>query len=224
MTNILVDSSDIEAIKKIADYYPISGITTNPSILAKESSDLQKKMYEIKKFVNSHYEIHIQTTEKTAEKILSEAIKLHKFFGGKFFIKIPISKEGLKAVSLCKKEGIGVTVTSIFTSSQVFAAAKAGADYVAPYVNRMANIGMESIKVLADMQKILSSYNTKILAASFKNIEQFTDLLVIGVDTITVSADLLEQSIWHPYTDKSILDFEVDWDKTFGNLRVGDFI
>lgn len=224
MTHILVDSSDIEAIKKIADYYPILGLTTNPSILAKECNDLKKKMQEIKNFVSTQYEVHVQTTEKSFEKIFAEAQKLQQFFGDNFFIKIPISKEGLKAVNLCKQHGIKVTVTAILSTSQVLAAAKAGADYVAPYVNRMANIGIDPVKTLADMQTILASYNTRILAASFKNISQFTDVALLGVDSITVSPDLLEQTIWHPYTDKSIADFEADWNKVFGDIHIGDVI
>lgn len=224
MVKILIDSSNVEEIRRIHDYYKISGLTTNPTILSKDNKELKERFLEIKDFVQNELEIHIQTTEKIAEKILQEAKKLKEFFGDNFYIKIPVTKEGLKAVRLCKENEIKVTVTAVLSTLQVLAACEAGANYVAPYVNRMENIGNDSNIVLEEMENICSKYETEILAASFKNQKQFKDTLLVGVGAITVQPQLLEESIWHPYTDKSILDFENDWEEKFSDKKVIDFI
>lgn len=224
MVKILIDSSNVEEIEKINKYYKICGLTTNPSILAKDSVDLRERFLEIKNFVGDNLEVHVQTTENTSERILEEAKKLKKFFGNNFYIKIPITKIGLEAVRLCKENDIKVTVTAVLTTLQVLAACEAGANYIAPYVNRMENIGVDSKEILHEMVKIVSNYDSEILAASFKNQKQFKDTVLSGVGTITVQPQLLEESIWHPYTDKSILDFERDWENKFINKKVTDFI
>lgn len=224
MTKILIDSSNVEEIKKIHKYYEISGLTTNPTILSKDTKDLRERFLEIRKFAGNDLEIHIQTTENTAEKIFQEAKKLKEFFGDNFHIKIPVTKEGLRAVRLCKENKIKVTVTAVLSTLQVLAACEAGANYVAPYVNRMENIGNESTIILEEMVEICSSYETEILAASFKNQKQFKDTILLGVGAITVQPQLLEESLWHPYTDKSIFDFEKDWEEKFSGKKVIDFI
>lgn len=224
MTKILIDSANIEKAKELISYYNISGITTNPSILAKGAKNLFEKLKEIKEVFKEDLEIHIQTTEKSCEKIVLEAEKLKKYFGDNFFIKIPINKEGLKAAKECKSKNIKVTMTAIFTPLQVLAASKLGVDYVAPYVNRIDNIGGDSTKILEEMQKIVSNYDTKILAASFKNQNQIKDAVLVGAYALTISPELIEESIWHPYTDKSIAQFEEDWQKTFGDSKVVEYL
>lgn len=224
MTKILIDSSNVEEIKKIYEYYRVAGLTTNPTILAKDEKNLKKRFLEIQKFVGDNLEIHVQTTESKSEKILEEARKLKKFFGNNFYIKIPITSEGLKAVRLCKENNIGVTVTAILTTLQVFASCEAGADYVAPYVNRMENIGGDSKEIISEMVRIVDKYDTEILAASFKNQKQIKDVILSGVGALTIQSKLLEESIWHPYTDKSIIDFDNDWKNKFNNKKVIDFI
>lgn len=224
MPKILADSADIKKIEKLSRYIDLAGITTNPSILAKSDQDLYPLFQDIKSFIGEKYEIHIQTTEDEASKIVMEAKKLREFFGENFHIKIPVTKEGLVAVKLCKEEGIKVTVTAVLSTLQVLAAAKAGADYVAPYVNRMENIGNDANIILTEMQYVLANYDTEILAASFKNEKQLKDVAVMGIDALTADLDLLEKSIWHPYTDKSIEDFKKDWQNKFKNKKVVDYL
>lgn len=224
MVKILIDSSDIEKIKNITDYYEISGLTTNPSILSKECENLKQKLEDIKNFASEKYEIHIQTTEKDSNLIYEEAKKLKKFFGNNFFIKIPISKEGLKAAIKCKSNNINVTMTAIFTPMQVLACCNIGVDYVAPYINRIDNVSGKAQETLEKMQDIVKNYDTKILAASFKNQKQITESILLGINSVTITPDLLEESIWHPYTDISIEKFEQDWQKKFNNKKVTDFL
>ena len=222
MSKIFLDSADINKAKEIAKYYSIAGITTNPSILSKIDKPLEEKLAEIKGFAYDKYEIHVQTTENSAQKILEEAKTLKAYFGETFFIKIPVTKEGLEAIRLCDKEGINVTATAVLSAMQALAAAKNGASYVAPYVNRLENIGQDAEEVIVEIKELLKDYKTEILAASFKNVKQFKNILLCGAEAATVAPGVLETSIWHPYTDKSVIDFEKDWERKFNSSKVVD--
>ena len=221
---ILIDSADVEKSKEISKYREITGITTNPTILSKVEGDIKNILKELKEFTYSKYEIHIQTTESEVEGILSEARVLRKFFGETFYIKIPVTKAGLEAIKLCSREGIKVTATAILSPMQALAAAMNGASYVAPYVNRMENVGQDATETISVISDLLIDYPTEILAASFKNIKQIQEVLLQGAEAATISPELIEISVWHPYTDKSVLDFEIDWKNKFGNKKIVDMI
>ena len=222
MSKVLLDSADINKARAIVKYYSIAGITTNASIVSKINEPLKEKPAEIKEFTYGKYEVHVQTTENSAEKILKEAKELKEYFGETFFIKIPVTKEGLEAIKLCDKEGINVTATAVLSAMQALAAAKNGASYVAPYVNRLENIGQDAEEVIVEIKELLRDYKTEILAASFKNVKQFKNILLCGAEAATVAPDILEMSIWHPYTDKSVIDFENDWERKFNSSKVVD--
>ena len=208
MTKILIDSADIKKAREIEKYYTIAGITTNPTILSKIEGPLEDKLKELKEFTYGKYEVHIQTTESEVEKIVEEAKKLRDYFGESFYIKIPVTKAGLEAMKLCSKEDIRVTATAILTPMQALAAAKNGANYVAPYVNRMENVGQDAKEAILEISNLLIDYPTEILAASFKNVKQVQDILRCGAEAVTIAPKIIEASIWHPYTDKSVFDFE----------------
>lgn len=224
MTKILIDSADIKKAKEIEKYYTIAGITTNPTILSKIEGSLEDKLKELKEFTYGKYEVHIQTTESEVEKIVEEAKKLRDYFGESFYIKIPVTKAGLEAIKLCSKENIRVTATAILTAMQALAAAKNGANYVAPYVNRMENVGQDAKEAIFEISNLLIDYPTEILAASFKNVKQVQDILRCGAEAVTIAPEIIEASIWHPYTDKSVFDFEKDWGNRFGDKKIVDGI
>ena len=224
MTKILIDSADIKKAKEIEKYYTIAGITTNPTILSKIEGPLEDKLKELKEFTYGKYEVHIQTTESEVEKIVEEAKKLRDYFGESFYIKIPVTKAGLEAIKLCSKENIRVTATAILTAMQALAAAKNGANYVAPYVNRMENVGQDAKEAILEISNLLIDYPTEILAASFKNVKQVQDILRCGAEAVTIAPEIIEASIWHPYTDKSVFDFEKDWGNRFGDKKIVDGI
>ena len=224
MTKILIDSADIKKAREIERYYTIAGITTNPTILSKIEGTLENKLKELKEFTYGKYEVHVQTTESEVEKIVEEAKKLRDYFGESFYIKIPVTKSGLEAMKLCSKEDIRVTATAILTSMQALAAAKNGANYVAPYVNRMENVGQDAKEAILEISNLLIDYPTEILAASFKNVKQVQDILRCGVEAVTIAPETIEASIWHPYTDKSVFDFEKDWGNRFGDKKIVDGI
>ena len=224
MTKILIDSADIKKAREIEQYYTIAGITTNPTILSKIEGSLEDKLKELKEFTYGKYEVHIQTTESEVEKIVEEAKKLRDYFGESFYIKIPVTKAGLEAMKLCSKENIRVTATAILTAMQALAAAKNGANYVAPYVNRMENVGQDAKEAILEISNLLIDYPTEILAASFKNVKQVQDILRCGAEAVTIAPEIIEASIWHPYTDKSVFDFEKDWGNRFGDKKIVDGI
>ena len=224
MTKILIDSADIKKAREIEKYYTIAGITTNPTILSKIEGSLEDKLKELKEFTYGKYEVHIQTTESEVEKIIEEAKKLRDYFGESFYIKIPVTKAGLEAIKLCSKENIRVTATAILTAMQALAAAKNGANYVAPYVNRMENVGQDAKEAILEISNLLIDYPTEILAASFKNVKQVQDILRCGAEAVTIAPEIIEASIWHPYTDKSVFDFEKDWENRFGDKKIVDGI
>ena len=224
MTKILIDSADIKKAREIEKYYTIAGITTNPTILSKIEGSLEDKLKELKEFTYGKYEVHIQTTESKVEKIVEEAKKLRDYFGESFYIKIPVTKAGLEAMKLCSKEDIRVTATAILTPMQALAAAKNGANYVAPYVNRMENVGQDAKEAILEISNLLIDYPTEILAASFKNVKQVQDILRCGAEAVTIAPEIIEASIWHPYTDKSVFDFEKDWGNRFGDKKIVDGI
>jgi len=224
MTKILIDSADIKKAREIERYYTIAGITTNPTILSKIEGTLENKLKELKEFTYGKYEVHIQTTESEVEKIVEEAKKLRDYFGESFYIKIPVTKAGLEAMKLCSKENIRVTATAILTAMQALAAAKNGANYVAPYVNRMENVGQDAKEAILEISNLLIDYPTEILAASFKNVKQVQDILRCGAEAVTIAPEIIEASIWHPYTDKSVFDFEKDWGNRFGDKKIVDGI
>ena len=224
MTKILIDSADIKKAREIEKYYTIAGITTNPTILSKIEGSLEDKLKELKEFTYGKYEVHIQTTESEVEKIVEEAKKLRDYFGESFYIKISVTKSGLEAMKLCSKENIRVTATAILTAMQALAAAKNGANYVAPYVNRMENVGQDAKEAILEISNLLIDYPTEILAASFKNVKQVQDILRCGAEAATIAPEIIEASIWHPYTDKSVFDFEKDWENRFGDKKIVDGI
>lgn len=224
MTKILIDSADIKKAREIEKYYTIAGITTNPTILSKIEGSLEDKLKELKEFTYGKYEVHVQTTESEVEKIVEEAKKLRDYFGESFYIKIPVTKSGLEAIKLCSKEDIRVTATAILTPMQALAAAKNGANYVAPYVNRMENVGQDAKEAILEISNLLIDYPTEILAASFKNVKQVQDILRCGAEAVTIAPEIIEASIWHPYTDKSVFDFEKDWGNRFGDKKIVDGI
>ena len=221
----ILDTADIEAIKHCNEFYPLAGVTTNPSIISKENTDFWKLVKKIRSIIGEEKMLHVQTVQTKADKIVEEAKLLKKELGGELFVKIPIGEEGLKATMELKKLGIGVTMTAIFTPAQALIAAKAGASFVAPYVNRLDNIIGDGTEVVAQIVELFDNYNLdcKVLAASFKNAEQVHKCALYGCHSVTVSADIMKTLISHPMTDAAIDGFEKDWKRVYGDKTILDF-
>lgn len=221
----ILDTADLSSIKYCNEFYPLDGVTTNPSIIAKENTDFWKLVKNIREIIGKDKMLHVQTVQTKAEKIVEEAKLLQKELGGEFYVKIPIGEEGLKATIELKKLGIGVTMTAIFTPTQALIAAKAGASFVAPYVNRLDNIIGDGTEVVAEIVEQIENYgyDTKVLAASFKNAEQVHKCAAYGCHSVTVSADILKMIIAHPMTDAAISGFAKDWKSVYADKTILDF-
>ncbi len=221
----ILDTADLESIKHCNEFYPLSGVTTNPSIISKAKTDFWKLVEDIRKIIGPDKMLHVQTTQVKAEKIVEEAKLLKGKLGDNFYIKIPIGEEGLKATKELKKIGIGVTMTAIFTPAQALMSAVAGASFVAPYVNRLDNIIGDGAEVVAEIVNQFEIYgcDCKVLAASFKNAEQVHKCARVGCHSVTVTEDIMKNLISHPMTDAAIAGFDKDWTSVYGNKTILDF-
>lgn len=218
----LLDTADVNAIRHCNAFYPLDGVTTNPSIISRENKPFWELVGAIRSIIGEDKMLHVQTTAKTAEKMVEEAKLLQEKLGGVFYIKIPICEEGLKATMMLKSMGIGVTMTAIFTPAQALMAAKAGASFVAPYVNRLDNLGGDGAQVVADIVEEFAVHGleTKVLAASFKNVQQVQNCALSGCHSVTVTADILKALISHPMTDSAVEQFDADWHRAYGDKGI----
>ena len=216
----LLDTANLEEIKYFNGKFPIVGVTTNPTIIANENGDYKKIINSILAIIGTEKMLHVQVLGREADIIIKEAELLKDTFEGNLYIKIPVSDEGLKAMSELKNRGFNITATGILTSQQIVMAVQAGADYMAPYVNRADNINGDGVRVVEEAYRIISrdkNCRAKILGASFKNVKQVHDAILAGAESVTVGTDVLKQLIYHPYTDWSIDKFNSDWGKAYGN-------
>jgi fructose-6-phosphate aldolase 2 len=209
----LADTANIDEIRELFNYFPMEGVTTNPTILSHENKNMSTVIPQIQECIKDKM-LHIQTISERAEDILLEAQRYRDYFNlnDNYYVKIPVTKEGFKAIRLVKDSGMKVTATAIFTQQQALIAAKAGADFVAPYVNRLDNISSHGIDVVGDIVETFKSYhiNCKVLGASFKNVDQIYRVSMVGCHAVTASYEVLEAIMKHPMTDKGVMDFEKD--------------
>lgn len=221
----IVDTANVEKIKHCIEYFPVAGVTTNPTIISKEHTDFLHLISEINELIGDRM-FHIQVTGDSAEQIIKEAQALKKIIGDKLYVKIPISEEGLKATMELHKEGFHITETAIFTQQQALMAAMAGADFVAPYVNRLDNIVSDGVNVVGEIVSLFAKYDldTKVLAASFKTAEQVHKISMVGGQAVTVNPDILETLIYHPLTMYAIDDFKADWESVYGKKTILDML
>lgn len=220
-----IDSADLEAIKHVNKFYPIDGVTTNPSIIAKEKTDFIKRLQDIRSIIGPDKVLCAQTLQTDADLMIEEGKKLKEAIGGNFYLKIPISEAGLRATMELKKLGIGVLMTAIFTPSQALLAASAGAAFVAPYVNRIDNVCEDGVGVVAEIVKQFANYGIttcKVMAASFKNAQQVNNCATAGCHVATIGPDIYKNLVSHPLTDISVAGFEKDWKSVYGDKQILD--
>ncbi|MBE5753241.1 MAG: fructose-6-phosphate aldolase [Clostridiales bacterium] len=215
---LLIDDANVAKIKKIYEFYPVDGVTTNPSILAKSGRNPYEVLKEIREFIGEEAELHAQVISLDADGMVKEAEKMVSVLGKNTFIKIPTIPEGLKAMKILSARGFKITATAIYTPMQAYLAAKAGADYAAPYVNRIDNLGADGIASAKMIQNIYENngFKTQILAASFKNSNQVQELCAYGVGASTVAPDVIENLIKNACVTSAVQDFVTDFEKLCG--------
>lgn len=212
-----LDTANVEDIKKANDMGVICGVTTNPSLIAKEGRDFQEVIHEIASIVDGSISGEIKATTVDAEGMIREGREIAAIHPN-MVVKIPMTAEGLKAVKALSAEGIRTNVTLVFTANQALLAARAGASYVSPFLGRLDDIsqaGIDLIRVTADIFDIYD-LDTEIIAASIRNPVHVTDCALAGADIATVPYKVLEQMIKHPLTDQGIEKFQADYRAVFG--------
>jgi fructose-6-phosphate aldolase 2 len=223
---IFLDTANLEDIRYFNEFFPIEGVTTNPTILSKEGGDVVKLLKDIREIIGYEKELHVQVTETNCDKIIEEAKAIVELLGQNTFVKIPVTDEGLKATKLLTKMGYKVTVTAILTAAQALLAANSGAAYVAPYVSRLENVFGDGVGTVADIARLLktSKSNTQILAASFKTAKEVLDVAVVGCHAATIGSTIMKMLLAHTTTDTSIEGFKRDWKSAFGNTTLLELI
>ncbi|MBO8433729.1 MAG: fructose-6-phosphate aldolase [Tyzzerella sp.] len=212
-----IDTAKVEDIKKANDMGVICGVTTNPSLIAKEGRDFEEVIREITTIVDGPISGEVKATTVDAEGMIKEGREIAKIHPN-MVVKIPMTVEGLKAVKVLSAEGIKTNVTLIFTANQALLAARAGATYVSPFLGRLDDIsqdGTELIRNIADMFAV-AGIETEIIAASVRNPIHVMDCALAGADIATVPYAVIEQMTKHPLTDAGIVKFQQDYKAVFG--------
>jgi len=209
----MADTANLEELRTLYTFFPLEGVTTNPTILLNSGYKLSVAIEGIQELVGTGM-VHVQMISSETDDMVREAKKYRSYFdfGDNFYAKIPVTPNGYRAMRILKDSGINVTATAIFTQQQALVAMKAGADFVAPYVSRLDNISSHGIEVVGDIVENIALYglNGKVLAASFKTVDQIYRTSMAGAHSATISPELLHQLIKHPMTDISVKQFELD--------------
>lgn len=218
MFELYLDCADITRIAHINSFLPLSGITTNPSILANAGIGINPLLEELVNMLGSEARFFAQIVSEEPEQMFTEALYLNDL-PYHLVIKIPATESGLTVIKRLKTRDIPTLATAIYSVQQGFLAALAGADYLAPYVNRISMLGTDGIRVVADLQNLLDRQQipSKILAASFKSTQQALAVIECGAAAITLPPDIAEHMLSHPAVPPAIAQFSQDWQRVFGD-------
>lgn len=209
---IFIDTANIEQIREVNSWGILDGVTTNPSLIAKERKDFATIVKEICEVVNGP--ISVEVVSLKADQMFAEGMRLAAV-NENIVIKVPMTEEGLKATKLLSNEGVAVNMTLIFSANQALLAAKAGARYVSPFVGRLDDVGQDGMSLVSDIMDILDNYDfeTEVIVASVRDPIHMTDAARIGAHIATVPYDVLKKMFKHPLTDIGIERFLKDWEK-----------
>jgi transaldolase len=209
---IFLDTANISAIKMYNDMGLVDGITTNPSLMAKEGGDPKKVMEEIVQIIKGDVSLEVLSMETSG--MLEEGRRLRKY-GNNVVVKCPLTPDGLKACKILAAEGIPVNVTLCFSVNQAILAAKAGAKYVSPFIGRLDDNGQDGMNLIREMYQVFQNYkfSTQILVASVRHPMHVVEAAKIGADVVTLPPDVLGKMLKHPLTDVGLKNFLSDWEK-----------
>lgn len=217
---ILFDTANLADIEALTPYYPVSGVTTNPTIIKAEGRiDFYNHFRRIREIIGTGRTLHIQVLAQTADGIVADAHRLLDQVDDQVFVKIPTTEQGIRAMRLLKDEGIGVTATAIYSKTQGMLAIAAGADYIAPYFNRMESLDIDTSATIKSLAKFIDRHGAscKIMAASFKNVAQVSAAFEAGAAAVTLPPALLRASLAAPDVTQAVNAFADDWYETFGS-------
>ncbi|MHA1845291.1 MAG: fructose-6-phosphate aldolase [Promethearchaeota archaeon] len=213
-----IDTANIEQIREMQELGIIDGVTTNPTLLAKEGVEPKEQLKKICEIVKGP--VSAEVIGLTAEEMVKEARELSKI-APNIVIKIPMTKEGIKAVKILEAEGIKTNVTLVFSQNQVLIAAKAGASYISPFIGRLMDNGQDEIAMLKESMEIIKIYGfkSKIIVASIRNARHVIEAAKMGAHVATIPFNVLEKMFVHPNTEKGLKSFLEDWEKLQNKLK-----
>ncbi len=222
-----VDIADIEKVRAVNKVYPIDGFTTNPTILTRTDVPLAELFEGYRDYVReTGQKLFVQVTAHSADDMVAQAVKLRDYFGKHLVVKLPAVRAGYEACKRCKALGIPVCVTVVHSTMQALMAAKAGADYTAPYISHIDNIGADGVHCVDEIVKAFgrSGYGCKVLGASFRTVEQVDKLAIVGCHAVTITPETFDMLIAHPSTDVSMEGFDATWREKYGDRQVTDYL
>jgi len=214
-----LDTANVDEIRKANDMGVIAGVTTNPSLIAKEGRDYAETLKEITTIVDGPISGEVKATTTKAEDMIKEGEEIYALDPEHMVVKIPMTAEGLKAIKALSAKGIPTNCTLIFTPSQALLAARAGATYVSPFLGRLDDISTTGVELVETIRAIFDNYgdiDTEIISASVRNPLHVIDCALAGADIATVPYKVLEQMLHHPLTDSGIEKFKKDYVAVFG--------
>ncbi|NQT34662.1 fructose-6-phosphate aldolase [bacterium] len=208
-----IDTANIEAIREAAELGILDGVTTNPSLVAKEGGDFKEMLSEICEIVDGPISAEVTATEH--REMIQEARKLAGMHPN-IVVKVPMTRDGLKACVALTKEGIKVNMTLIFSASQALMCAKAGAAFVSPFIGRLDDISGYGMDLVEDIVDIFANYgyDTEVLVASIRHPMHVVEAAKIGADVVTIPPKVIDQLFKHPLTDIGLEQFLADWEKS----------
>ncbi|KOR00402.1 fructose-6-phosphate aldolase [Pluralibacter gergoviae] len=214
---LYLDTSDVAAVRRLARIFPLAGVTTNPSIVAAGGRSLDALLPALRDALGGQGRLFAQVLANDADEMVAEAKRLRGMVTD-IVVKVPVTAQGLAAIKMLKQEGIPTLGTAVYGAAQGLMAALAGADYVAPYVNRIDAQGGSGIRSVEELQQLLALHapQAKVLAASFKTPRQALDCLLAGCQAITLPLDVAQQMIASPAVDAAVEKFAVEWEGAFG--------
>ncbi len=218
---LYLDTSDVAAVKRLARIFPLAGVTTNPSIVAAGKTPVEVLLPQLYDALDGKGRLFAQVMANTAEGMVADAHKLRAIIPD-LVVKVPVTAEGLAAIKCLKAEGIPTLGTAVYGAGQGLLSALAGAEYVAPYVNRVDAQGGDGVQTVNDLQRLLSLHapGAKVLAASFKTPRQALACLLAGCESITLPLDVAQQLIAAPAVEAAVAKFEQDWQAAFGRTSI----
>jgi transaldolase len=217
---IFLDTANLDELRRAADWGVVNGVTTNPSLIAKEGRPVHEQIREICGIVNG--DISAEVVATTVDGMLEEGRSLARIHEN-VVVKVPLTREGITACAKLSREGIRLNVTLCFSAGQALLAAKAGAYIISPFVGRLDDIGMEGMDLIGAITKIYRNYGfqTQILAASLRSPVHVIDAAKAGADIATMPFKVLDSLFNHPLTDKGLAQFLKDWEKVFQETHAG---
>jgi len=220
---ILFDTANLTVLEQLVPLYPVAGVTTNPTILANEGRiDVYEHLRQLRRIIGPERSLHIQVLAPDADGIVADAHRLLEEVDDQVFVKVPTTEQGLRAIRLLKDEGVRVTATAIYSKVQGMLAIAAGADYLAPYFNRMESQGVDARATVGSLAQFAERHGAActVMVASFKNLAQISDAFDAGAPAVTVPPALLREALTAPAVTQAVAAFSQDWSDAFGTTQL----